>query len=289
MKNRTKLLAGLTAGTMALGAMCFGFAQWTTDITLSGSVSANGSWSVVVTDASMRTSANTHTYNSFDNDEYFTNSSKPKTTMNAKIAELEAEGYEIISSDATLKKYYAKVSYYPDANDTSTFINNEIVGYYDTADEAQAAAVAKKEEINANGGKVNSYGKSSVWGYEITYSLRTAATYDDTSVTYDPVEFTLAGDWAEYSVTITNKGTATANLSDYELGFSELDEIFTVDFPEFYEDEALAAGESCTLTFVIQVDENAEELSVESQPFTVTLKYAQDEVAEAPVSSHTHS
>ena len=42
MKKRTKLLSAVTAGTMALGVMCFGFAQWSTEISANGTVSANG-------------------------------------------------------------------------------------------------------------------------------------------------------------------------------------------------------------------------------------------------------
>ncbi len=50
MKRRSRILAALTAGVMAAGAMCFGFAQWSTDISLGGSVSASGAWDVSVTE-----------------------------------------------------------------------------------------------------------------------------------------------------------------------------------------------------------------------------------------------
>lgn len=53
MKKRTKLLSAVTAGTMALGVMCFGFAQWSTEISANGTVSANGKWDVKITDASI--------------------------------------------------------------------------------------------------------------------------------------------------------------------------------------------------------------------------------------------
>ena len=53
MKKRTKLLSAITAGTMALGVMCFGFAQWSTEISANGTVSANGKWDVKITDASI--------------------------------------------------------------------------------------------------------------------------------------------------------------------------------------------------------------------------------------------
>ena len=53
MKKRTKLLSAVAAGTMALGVMCFGFAQWSTEISANGTVSANGKWDVKITDASI--------------------------------------------------------------------------------------------------------------------------------------------------------------------------------------------------------------------------------------------
>ncbi|WP_440453278.1 hypothetical protein [Ruminococcus intestinalis] len=53
MKKRTKLLSAVTAGTMTLGVMCFGFAQWSTEISANGTVSANGKWDVKITDASI--------------------------------------------------------------------------------------------------------------------------------------------------------------------------------------------------------------------------------------------
>ena len=57
MKKRSKILAALTAGVMAVSAMCFGFAQWSTDISLGGRVSASGAWDVSVTDAAVTLSS----------------------------------------------------------------------------------------------------------------------------------------------------------------------------------------------------------------------------------------
>lgn len=58
MKKRTKLLSAVTAGTMALGVMCFGFAQWNTEISGTGTVSANGKWDVKITDAAITGTSN---------------------------------------------------------------------------------------------------------------------------------------------------------------------------------------------------------------------------------------
>ncbi len=44
-------MAALTAGVMAAGAMCFGFAQWSTSLALQGTVSASGKWDVGISKA----------------------------------------------------------------------------------------------------------------------------------------------------------------------------------------------------------------------------------------------
>jgi hypothetical protein len=291
MNKRTKLLTGLTAGTMALGAMCFGFSSWSTDISVSGKVSANGNWSVAVTDAKisqLSTGAklnNAGTYKSFENDEYYTtNELAAKNAMNTKIAELEEAGYDNVKGNTTYK-IYAFISYYPDANDKSNFVNKEVIGVYETTAEADDAANAKKDEVVAAGGSVNSRGKSRAYGYEITYGPET--TFDDTSATYAPVEFTVGGAWAEYSVTVTNNGSTDADLSDYELE-TALTAPYSVELPEIAEGEILKAGESCTLTFVVSVSDSEDEISADAQEFTVSLKYVQPEVESAPAASHTH-
>jgi hypothetical protein len=292
MKNRTKLLTGLTAGTMALGAMCFGFSSWSTDITLNGKVSANGKWSVAVTDAKISQLstgaqlANAGSYNSFENDEYYTtNELAAKNAMNTKISELEESGYENVKG-ATCYKIYAYISYYPDANDKSNFVNKEVIGVYETTDEADEAANAKKDEVVAAGGSVNSRGRSRAYGYEITYGSET--TFDDTSATYASVEFTAGGAWAEYSVTVTNNGSTDADLSNYELE-TALSEPYSIDLPEIKDGEILKAGESCTLTFVVSVSDSEDEFTADAQEFKVSLKYVQPEIESAPDATHTHA
>lgn len=51
MTKRTRALAGLTAGVLAVSAMAFGFSKWSSDVDLNGTVSANGKWDVAVTAA----------------------------------------------------------------------------------------------------------------------------------------------------------------------------------------------------------------------------------------------
>jgi hypothetical protein len=276
---------------MALGAMCFGFSSWSTDITVSGKVSANGSWNVAVTDAeisSLSSGARVNgagTYNSFSNDELYTKSeSEAATAMNAKIAELEEAGYENVEGE-TFYKIYAYISYYPDANDKTNFVNKEVIGVYESTAEADEAATAKKDEIVAAGGSVNSRGRARAYGYEISYGPTT--TFDDTSATYAPVEFTVGGAWAEYSVTVTNNGTSDADLSNYKLE-TELTAPYSVELPEIADGEILKAGESCNLTFVVSVSDSEDEFTADAQEFKVSLKYVQPEIEDAPSASHTH-
>ena len=50
------------------------------------------------------------------------------------------------------------------------------------------------------------------------YTVYPAAIGDDkTSATYGPATFSLPGAWVQYSVTVTNQGTANANLRDLSL------------------------------------------------------------------------
>ena len=120
------------------------------------------------------------------------------------------------------------------------------------------------------------------------YTVYPAAIGDDkTSATYGPATFSLPGAWVQYSVTVTNQGTANANLRDYRLDVDQLDEIYHVDMPELGEDEVLKPGESCTMTFVISVD-SSESFEAATQSFTVYLTYGQDGVEAAPTAGHTH-
>ena len=56
MQLKKKICAAALAGAVAVSALSLGFAAWHTDITAGGSVSAQGSWAVSLTDASLTTS-----------------------------------------------------------------------------------------------------------------------------------------------------------------------------------------------------------------------------------------
>lgn len=304
MKKRTKILTLLLACVMALSAMCFGFAQWSSELTLGGSVSAGGKWDLAVTDASVRLSSAgaaltqttvtetvEKTYNSYEaGEDLFQNSFASQNAMNAKMTELKETGAAIVSSNGKAEKYVGTIAYY----DAEKVWHEEEIGAYDTIEECNAALNARREEVLAAGGFVNSSSRKTMWYYTITYTVPeevtkdSETTFDAETVSYAAVDFSLPGAWAEYSVTVTNNGTANANLDLYHFDVTELDgEIFTVDTPDLSGD-MLAPGASCTITFVVKVDTECSDLTAEATAFAVKLHYAQDVLEEAPAASHTH-
>lgn len=116
-----------------------------------------------------------------------------------------------------------------------------------------------------------------------------AATVENGTVSYADVTFGLPGAWAAYTLTVTNQGTVNANLAGAVIALeTETPEQLTLTRPEL-SDETLAPGQSCTLTFVIQVPEDYEgELNAAGR-LTVTLPYGQDIVEPAPAVGHTHA
>ena len=301
MKKRTKLLSVLTAGVMAVGVMCYGFAQWSTEITAGGTVSANGKWDIKIVDASLELSNSgaaaqdvtvTKTVNSHDDlgIDYYNNSIKPKTEMNAKIAELKAQGATINYSNAEVKKIKASVSYKGEEGTVT-----EVVGYYDTTDEADEARNARSSELKADGVQVYSSRRDAVWSYSINYTGAVpaaevgGAVYTDTKADYADVNFSLPNAWANYKLTVANEGSVNANLSDYTFDFTALDEnVYEVSAPAF-DKETLAPGEKCSFNIVVKVKDTDEELNADAASFSIVLNYAQDAVNEAPAAGHTHS
>lgn len=284
MSKKSKIVAGLMVCILAISLMCFGFSQWSSDITLSGSVSAKGNWDVAVTAASMRTSsAASVTYNSADSGEYFVNSFAPKSAMADKVAELEAAGATVVSSEVKTK-LQAYISYY-DAE--GTFHNKEVIGYYDSVEEADSARSERKAEILDAGGTVNSNGRSTVWYYVVTANGGVGgADFTDSTVNYAAVNFSQPGAWAEYSVTITNNGTVAANLADCKVNTSSLNtEVFSVEVPDLTGD-VLDVGESCTFTVVVKVIAD-DSFDTEAQPFSIELVYNAPAVEDAPSASHS--
>ncbi len=111
---------------------------------------------------------------------------------------------------------------------------------------------------------------------------------DKQSASYSDVTLAAPGAWAEYAVTVTNNGTANANLSDYTLEVTGVDGAVAVQAPDLA-GETLAPGASCTVTFVAQVPADYSGNTLDAQgALNVHLVYAQDAVEAAPAPSVTH-
>lgn len=113
--------------------------------------------------------------------------------------------------------------------------------------------------------------------------------YTEDAIVYSDVTFSLPGAWAEYTLTVTNNGTVNANLADavIELETEQPDQL-VLNAPDL-SDEVLKPGESCTLTFVVNVPEDYEGTELDaSGTLRVELPYSQDTVEAAPEAGHTH-
>lgn len=327
MNKRSKILAGLTAGILAIGAMCFGFAQWSTDIALNGSVSAAGSWDVSVTDAAVELSSKganfvdqevtvNPTYDVVLYDVYVDYSNNyyhfRVDDVNARTVSMSAEDFAPYDrSNATWIGVFTFESGADRGN--YTFLLNRAEGTDNMVEKWYNRTNLKAADGGAMDGQC--IGTAIGWCYQgfatntpandkviLTHDLAKAfyaanpagtqtvpaeTTFTADSVTYAPVNFSLPGAWAQYSVTITNNGSANANLSHYQIDLENLGEPYQVDMPEFGEDEVLLPGESCTVNFVISVDADTS-FNVESKAFSIRLTYVQDAVEEAPAAGHIH-
>ena len=303
----------MTACLIAVCLLAVGFAKWSTDITIGGTVSAEGSWDVKVTAAELELSSGA---------ELASSEEAEFTAYNAYIIE-NAKGKDILSidisnpytvsltaeevADYTSYTYYNKswasqltgsstqsnYFYYVDSEDevTELFGGSAYVYTYITVDctVSQSAVVSGYEgEDGALVGYVIKAADVKNAVYETVYS---ETTFTDTTVSFADVIFSLPGAWASYTVEITNEGTADANLSDYSFEFSDLDEdIYIVSTPEIDEDSVIEPGQTATLVFTVQVDPDYAEstLSAEAESFTVTLTYEADTVdEEVPDASYT--
>lgn len=332
MKRRSKLLAALTAGVMAASAMCFGFAQWSTDISLGGSVSASGAWDVSVTDASVTLSSTgaglveetvVHDptyevvlydvyadYNFLGDYCFIVDDTAPHAaalTADAFHPYDQAHGKQIgaysfrsgISGTAYSRSDYTFVlNCTEEAEHMVTSWENK--PYLPAADSGamdgkcigQAVALRYNTEMPSNPRITMSHDDAQAF-YQANPRTETSVpaetTFTADRVQYAPVHFSLPGAWAQYAVTITNQGTANANLGAYQLTLDQLPELYQVDMPEFDENEVLQPGESCVIHFVISVDTQSDCFAEENQTFTLHLTYGQDVVGTAPASSHVHT
>lgn len=343
MNKRTKLCAVLVAAVMAIGLMCFGFAQWSTDVNLNGSVSASGSWEVKVTDAAVELSnagaelvdgtvevtptydvvvykvnlvehtASGNLYYALQLDD---TTATTVTVTAAELAEYADRGRMNNLSDKAADGSY----YYPrfvsgfkitaaggdatvmmdldDAVDFSLFSDKNCLVKAANAESLSAyvgqqvgTAILRYDTSENENLSDPDYNAAVAYFEENPVTTETVAaetTFTDTDVTYAPVNFSLPGAWANYKVTITNNGTANANLSNVTLDFDALDtSIYSVETPDL-SGKVLAPGESCTVNLVVKVVAE-ESFDAESASFHVTLSYVQDAVDEAPSAGYTQS
>lgn len=325
MKKRTRILTALTAATLAVGTMCYGFASWSSKITVDGSVSASGKWSVVVTDADLElSSAGTaaeaagETASTYTVQQYPVYVDLDGSYYNFRVDDLNAQTVTVTADE--LAGYDTSIGVWvftsaPDVTgkDNYTFRLNKEDGVDGLTANWYNRRYVKVADDGASDGKLigyaigwcyNNYSTNTPANSNITLTYADAQSYlkenptkstyvttTDTTASFSEVAFSLPGAWANYKVTVTNKGTVNANLSDYSFDFTALDtEVYTVDVPTGFDDEVLAPGESCTFNFVVQVKDTAETtLESAAQSFKITLNYVQDTVDAAPSAGHKNS
>ena len=304
MKKRTKIISAMTACLIAVCLLAVGFAKWSTDITISGSVSAEGSWDVKVTAAELELS---------DGAALASSELAELTAYNAYIIE-NNKGKDILSIDisnpytvsltAEEVADYSAYTYYNKswASSLSSSVGSNYFYYVGTASEVTSlfggsayvyayltvdCTVDKSAVVSGyegeDGALVGYVIKAADIINAVYETVESETTYTDTTVSFADVIFSLPGAWASYTVTITNEGTADANLADYTFDFSGLDEdVYIVSTPEIADDSVIEPGQSATLVFTVQVDPDYAEntLSAEAESFTVTLSYAADTVEE---------
>ena len=256
MTKRTRALAGLTAGVLAVSAMAFGFSKWSSNVDLNGTVSANGKWEVAVTAANASISSTGAEMEKID-----TESSYTVVTYPVYVDYYKASGYYSfrIGDDKAAETKISYTDFMTNyAGDTAksigvskfdsgdrigngnyTFMLN-VAGEYENivkkwwnrpSLEAADGGDSDGQQIGTaiawlyNGFSTNPPANGNIkltWDAANTYfkeNRTTTATAQiaGNSVTYAPVTFTLPEAWANYKVTVTNNGTVNANLSDYKV------------------------------------------------------------------------
>ncbi len=312
--KKIKRLTAIAAAALAVCMAITAFALWSSNITVNGSVSAKGNWSVKVTDAQVELSS--------AGAELLTETSYDVVVYPIQMRYIESTGYYIYAIDDTDPKTVSVT-----ADEFGEYSNQVMIpvgaNYYVSCTKPDSIhsfmikpndnfSVYKPEKAQ-DGGAANGIqvGEAIAWAcmgqlthtkdesglVALTYgaakeyfesnSALPSVTINDNNAEFACVHFSLPKAWASYSVTVTNEGSVNANLSDYTIVTSELDDIFTVSVPEDMDDDTLAPGESCTFNIVVQV--NAEgDFEAQADPFSISLTYEQDAVNEAPAAAHTH-
>ena len=114
-----------------------------------------------------------------------------------------------------------------------------------------------------------------------------AISDNGSSIDFADVNLSLPGAWANYTLTVTNNGTANANLADVQIALNSESDQLELAKPELA-DETLAPGESCTFNVVVKAaDIESGDLNA-TGALSITLPYSQDTVETAPDAGHTH-
>lgn len=96
--------------------------------------------------------------------------------------------------------------------------------------------------------------KTSVSGSDLTKEERASFTADE--VSFAGIVFSLPGAWAQYSVTVTNKGSVDANLENAVIRLdTENEDQLSLDAPDLT-GKTLSPGESCTIQVVVKALDN---------------------------------
>ena len=116
-----------------------------------------------------------------------------------------------------------------------------------------------------------------------------AVTRTETEAAYSDVEMALPGAWAAYTLTVTNRGTANANLSDAVIVLEGDDTAqLQLDAPDLAGD-ILAPGQSCTIQVVVQAVDQGKDTLDAAGTLKINLPYLQDTVEAAPEAGHLHN
>ena len=369
MNLKKKVCAFALAGAVAVSALSLGFAAWHTDITAGGSASAQGSWAVSLTDASLTTSetgaqiaqdysnyhlqANELTATQVGN--LCIGAAAPKGTSgtlgtqsstvglnrnsNCHLCLVDTTRIDITrfghiptngddgraamyrnyvdgtDSDAPIIRL-RDTNVTPDGTELSPvkawiyYRSNDTHGDSAVQQKIAAEVVQSAEELlrqlrpdtyqnyalvsfSTNSTSDATKDQSDVqfviasMGADDGSAASSPVTVTDTGATFANVDFSLPGAWANYTLTVTNNGTANANLADVQIALnSESDQLELVK-PELA-DETLAPGESCTFNVVVKAaDIESGDLNA-TGALSITLPYSQDTVETAPDAGHTH-
>lgn len=333
MKKHTKSIAALGACALALGAAGFGFSRWSSDLNLSGNVSAKNTWDMSIVAATV---SNTSAGSSV-------NAEKHETAATTEVVVYDIYADYCTDFNPSWKEYRVHIDDLHPRTVTMTleelqaynyrcFIPGSImVGYSNYESGLKGSSIqymmnmselagelgfkngylyAENEDDSHDGewigtaiGEHLASPNKNPWGIQIMYddvlnTLTNAAPIvdypaaiaeDGQSAVFGDVNLGLPGAWAEYSVTVANNGTVNANMKDWSIALDTDSELLSLAAPDLSGDLILAPGETCTFTFVAQVEDTENPVLDENGTISVTLSHEQDTVEPAPAPSHNHN